>query len=194
MDTTRPEPLPEPDPLPAYRSPEPPRSAAGTGSGTGTGTGTEPGSGSGPRPAWRTSADRFFAGVRSWDVVRPDHDRRIAGVCAGLARRWNMSPTSVRILFVLVGLLTGLGLAAYGVLWLLLPHQDGRIHAQQALDGTFTAGFVGGVVAIVVDHPLGDPWSGSGPWHHSLVPFALVALGIWWLVRRSGTPAAPGPR
>lgn len=140
---------------------------------------------------------RFFDGVRSWGVVRPDEGRWAAGVCAGLARRTGMSPGVVRLLFVLVGLLTGVGLALYGVLWLLLPHPDGRIHAQQLMSGTVTAGAVGGLLAIVADDPLGVGSWHDGPvgWHHGpgLLPLVLVGLAIWWFGtgrHRRGTPGA----
>ena len=59
----------------------------------------------------------------------------------------------VRGLFVLVSLFFGLGQALYGLLWLLLPHPDGRIHAQQALCGAFTAGYFGAVIAVLLGRP-----------------------------------------
>lgn len=45
----------------------------------------------------------------------------IAGVCGGLAEYLEADPTLVRIVFVLVGLLTGIGLLAYIVMWILIP-------------------------------------------------------------------------
>ena len=54
-------------------------------------------------------------------LARPRNDRVIAGVCAGLARRFNMSAGMVRILFVLSMLLPGPQVMAYIVLWILMP-------------------------------------------------------------------------
>lgn len=54
-------------------------------------------------------------------LARPRNDRVIAGVCAGLARRFNMSVGMVRILFVLSMLLPGPQVLAYIVLWILMP-------------------------------------------------------------------------
>ncbi|WP_010146744.1 PspC domain-containing protein [Serinicoccus profundi] len=54
-------------------------------------------------------------------LARPRNDRVIAGVCAGLARRFNMSAGMVRILFVLSMLLPGPQVLAYIVLWILMP-------------------------------------------------------------------------
>jgi phage shock protein PspC (stress-responsive transcriptional regulator) len=132
---------------------------------------------------------RFFDAVRGLGVVRPDDGRWAAGVCAGLARRWGISPMAVRGLFVLVSLLAGVGLAMYGLLWIFLPHPDGRIHAQEVLKGTVTAGFVGAAVATVFGGPFAAaPW-GPGPWHHGpgLFPLILIALVVWWIARRGRT-------
>ncbi|WP_022923573.1 PspC domain-containing protein [Serinicoccus marinus] len=54
-------------------------------------------------------------------LARPRHDRVIAGVCAGLGRRFGMSPTLVRVLFVLSCLLPGPQVLAYLVLWVVMP-------------------------------------------------------------------------
>lgn len=56
-------------------------------------------------------------------LVRP-RDRVIAGVCAGLARRFGLSPTTVRVLFVLSCLLPGPQFVLYLVLWVLLPSEQ----------------------------------------------------------------------
>jgi phage shock protein PspC (stress-responsive transcriptional regulator) len=45
----------------------------------------------------------------------------IGGVCAGLARRFGTSATTMRLLFVLSCLLPGPQIVVYIVLWLLLP-------------------------------------------------------------------------
>jgi phage shock protein PspC (stress-responsive transcriptional regulator) len=49
--------------------------------------------------------------------------RLIAGVCAGLARRFGMSPGVVRLLFVVSILLPGPQVLAYIVLWILMPSE-----------------------------------------------------------------------
>lgn len=56
-------------------------------------------------------------------LVRPRHDRVIAGVCAGLADRFGTSPTLVRLLAVLSVLLPGPQVIAYLVLWLIMPNE-----------------------------------------------------------------------
>jgi phage shock protein PspC (stress-responsive transcriptional regulator) len=56
-------------------------------------------------------------------LVRPRHGRMIAGVCAGLARRFGWSPTGVRVLFLLSCLLPGPQVVVYIVLWVLVPSE-----------------------------------------------------------------------
>lgn len=49
--------------------------------------------------------------------------RVIAGVCSGLAVRFDMSPNVVRLLFVLSCLLPGPQFLAYVVLWVVMPSE-----------------------------------------------------------------------
>lgn len=59
-------------------------------------------------------------------LSRPLHDRVLAGVCAGIARRFGMNPTLVRVLYVVGSALSAAfpGILVYCVLWLLIP-EDG---------------------------------------------------------------------
>jgi phage shock protein C len=56
-------------------------------------------------------------------LVRPQTGRFLAGVCAGLARRFGMKPGVVRLLFVLSILLPGPQVLLYIVLWILMPSE-----------------------------------------------------------------------
>jgi len=55
-------------------------------------------------------------------LVRP-RERVIAGVCAGLARRFGMSPNTVRLLFVISCILPGPQFLIYIALWILMPSE-----------------------------------------------------------------------
>lgn len=46
-------------------------------------------------------------------------DKKLAGVCGGIADYMNLDATLVRAAFILLALFTGVGLIAYLVLWLL---------------------------------------------------------------------------
>ena len=56
-------------------------------------------------------------------LVRPRNDRWIAGVCSGLARRYGMSPNTVRFLFVISTLLPGPQFVIYLIAWLVIPNE-----------------------------------------------------------------------
>ncbi|WP_182525973.1 PspC domain-containing protein [Nocardioides dongkuii] len=62
-------------------------------------------------------------------LVRPRHDRVVAGVCAGVARRFGLTPWTVRLLFLLLLFIPGTQLVIYPVLWLLMP-SEGSAAAQ----------------------------------------------------------------
>jgi phage shock protein PspC (stress-responsive transcriptional regulator) len=59
---------------------------------------------------------------RSQALVRP-RQRVLAGVCAGLARRFDLSPTLVRVLFVASCLLPGPQVLLYVALWVIVPSE-----------------------------------------------------------------------
>jgi phage shock protein PspC (stress-responsive transcriptional regulator) len=58
-------------------------------------------------------------------LVRPQQDRVLAGVCAGLGRRFGLSPWTTRLLFVLVLMvLPGSQILVYPLLWILMPSEE----------------------------------------------------------------------
>jgi phage shock protein PspC (stress-responsive transcriptional regulator) len=54
-------------------------------------------------------------------LSRPHDGRILGGVCAGLARRFGVSPWTVRLLFLLSCLLPGPQFIAYLVMWIVIP-------------------------------------------------------------------------
>ena len=61
---------------------------------------------------------------RSQGLVRPREGRLLAGVCAGLGRRFGLSPWTARILFVVIlMIIPGSQLIIYPILWLLMPSE-----------------------------------------------------------------------
>jgi phage shock protein PspC (stress-responsive transcriptional regulator) len=56
-------------------------------------------------------------------LARPQRGRLLAGVCAGLARRFGVSKTLVRVLFVLSCILPGPQILLYLALWLIMPSE-----------------------------------------------------------------------
>ena len=61
-------------------------------------------------------------GMARQGLVRPVDGRLLAGVCAGLGRRFGIAPVPARLLFVLVlFVLPGSQLLIYPLLWILMP-------------------------------------------------------------------------
>jgi phage shock protein C len=54
-------------------------------------------------------------------LTRPRRGKVIAGVCAGIADRFGLSPFVVRLAFVLSCVLPGPQFIAYLVMWVLMP-------------------------------------------------------------------------
>lgn len=50
----------------------------------------------------------------------PD-DKVIAGVCSGIASYFNIDPVFVRVIFAVFGLMHGIGVVAYIILWIAMP-------------------------------------------------------------------------
>jgi len=61
-------------------------------------------------------------------LYRPRNDRWIAGVCAGLARRFGISSTAMRLIFVISCLLPGPQFLIYLALWILMPSEERYAH------------------------------------------------------------------
>jgi phage shock protein C len=61
---------------------------------------------------------------RRQGLVRPRQGRILAGVCAGLARRFGVNPTLMRILFVVTLIvIPGSQIIVYPILWILMPSE-----------------------------------------------------------------------
>lgn len=97
-------------------------------------------------------------------LVRPREGRMIAGVCAGIAKRWNVDITLVRIGAVALTLLSGVGLAIYLAAWLLTPSTDGPAPVRPGNRGMRWASRLP-VLALIV-----------------IAAIALSAIGhaLWW--------------
>ena len=64
-------------------------------------------------------------------LVRPRQGRVLAGVCAGLGRRFGIAPWPARLLFVLLLMvIPGSQILIYPILWILMPSEQ-TVMAQQ---------------------------------------------------------------
>ncbi|KQW04757.1 hypothetical protein ASC66_13575 [Leifsonia sp. Root4] len=181
--------------------------------------------GSGPATpdfsAYSSSSDRdqhggaphgFFAWLRSLGLQR--QPGWIGGVASGVAARIGIDPIIVRGILVVLAIFAAPVLLFYGVAWLLLPDNDGRIHLQRLLNGDPQPALAG--IAIFVLLGLMTPlnaaaqsvvagnfwttggwfwgWSGSSVIATILNIAALAAITVFvvWLVRRSNSNSRGG--
>lgn len=67
--------------------------------------------------------NRATEGTMGGSLMRSRLDRRIAGVCGGLAQHLGWDSTLIRVLWVCFVLFAGTGVLAYIVLWIVLPEE-----------------------------------------------------------------------
>lgn len=63
-------------------------------------------------------------GVRP--LARDIANKKVAGVCAGLARHLGWDVTILRVIFLALVVLHGFGLVAYIIAWICMPRDDIR--------------------------------------------------------------------
>ncbi|QHD85337.1 PspC domain-containing protein [Gordonia sp. JH63] len=132
---------------------------------------------------------------------RPD-DRTIAGVCTGIAARYRVDPTLVKVAFVVAAFFGGSGLILYLAAWVAFPGA-GRARADALRVDSSRAGHTASHNSM---HGLGNPQvillvvlaivivTSFGPnrtWGSGGLVGAILMLGGWYLLYlRTPTPAA----
>ena len=166
----------------------------------------------GPQPGPQgSSTHRFFDSLRGSGLMRTN-ERWIAGVAGGVAHRFDLDPTLVRCVWVVLSLFAGVGLVLYGLAWAFLPEEsDGRIHLEEALSGRFNAGLAGAIGMTIIGmstfgsgfipnwyvHEAGTAGIAAALW--PLFWLGLIVLAIVFLIRSAqnrsaNRKAARGPR
>lgn len=56
-------------------------------------------------------------------LVRPRAGRKIAGVCAGFAEYFDLDVSLVRLVWLIVGVMTGVGVLSYPIAWIVMPEE-----------------------------------------------------------------------
>jgi phage shock protein PspC (stress-responsive transcriptional regulator) len=70
--------------------------------------------------------------------MRSSTDKKLGGVCAGLADYFDMDPTIIRVIWLLLVICGGTGLLAYIILWIVLPLAPGGVIATSATTSVTT--------------------------------------------------------
>ncbi len=69
-------------------------------------------------------------------LVRPREGRKIAGVCRGFAEFFDLDVTLVRVIWLLVAIMTGVGLLAYPIAWIVMPEEPPALPAPAGTPAT----------------------------------------------------------
>ncbi len=132
-------------------------------------------------------------------MLRRDRDAGwLGGVAAGIARRFGIDVSLVRLAFVVAAAAGGVGFAAYGLGWLLIPAGDSRPARTRIRTGRAAVEVALGtglllVAALLAFRSLGIWFSDAVVW-----PLVLIAAGgalIWrQSLGGSDSPGAEAPR
>lgn len=153
----------------------------------------------------REAGHQIFDWVRTLGVHRPD-EAWAGGVCAAAAQKLGWDTALVRGIGMVAFIVFFSPMALfYGLSWLFLPNSEGRIHAQEALRGSYPGGFWGaGIMTLVGAVNVFTP-NIVGPFAIllNLVIIGLVAWLLWAIFRgyqrdagassHSGRYSAAGP-
>jgi phage shock protein PspC (stress-responsive transcriptional regulator) len=136
-----------------------------------------------------------------WTIRRSTSDAKLAGVCGGVARHWNVDPLLVRVGCVLLALSGGIGLVLYVAGWLLIPAEGSERPVIHDLLGEQASRLSREIWIAIVVIACNISFAVLG----SVTPFgigpALILARIWYFgyyrtkVRKtpSPPPAAPAP-
>lgn len=122
-------------------------------------------------------------------LYRSRTNKMVAGVCGGLGQYFDVDPTIIRLLFVLLVLANGMGVLAYLAMWLIVPEegetsapataQTARAGAEQIAQKAQEVGT--GVKQAMGTHRV-EPATLVGVALLVLgIVFLLQNLNVWWL-------------
>jgi phage shock protein C len=131
-------------------------------------------------------------------LYRSRKDKMISGVCGGIAEYFDVDPVWVRLLTVLIGFTTGVGIIVYLIAWIVIPKNPDQVEgkatqAEVVVDRVAKrverrreghGAFLAGMILIVVGAAL--LLRNFVHWIHlSLVwPILIILVGLFFLLRR----------
>jgi len=68
-------------------------------------------------------------------LIRPLGNRKIAGVCAGMAEYFDLDVSLMRLVWLVVAFTTGIGFLAYLIAWIVMPEEPLALPAPAATQG-----------------------------------------------------------
>jgi len=151
-----------------------------------------------PPPPGPPAPRNYAAYGESRRLTRSVTDRKLGGVCAGLAHYLDMDVSLVRVLAVCSVIFYGLGLLAYLVAWMVIPEGDPGAAPvpppYHRLHRSLTDRKVGGVCGGVAEYLEADPTIIRLIWAVSFFVFGVggVLYLLLWFILPADRPAAAG--
>lgn len=133
-------------------------------------------------------------------LARSEADKMLAGVCGGIAAYLDIDSVFIRLAFVLLAFASGIGLAIYFIMWLVMPRES-IVAASDAvvmqdnikeLKGTISSGAgrlskpaTIGVVLIMLGVYFLLAQLGLAGWLSGAIwPVLIIGGGLYWLWKR----------
>ena len=119
-------------------------------------------------------------------LYRSRSDRMLGGVCGGLGHYFNIDPTLVRLVFVLIGVGTGVGLLLYPLMWIIIPPEDRSVANASETIGEGAREMA--QQAKTLSSSVSSSWHQSDPQAGKFMGGALILLGIILLIQNLHIP------
>lgn len=127
-------------------------------------------------------------------LMRSETDKMIAGVCGGVAAYLGVDPVLVRLAFVVLSLASGVGLAMYIILWIVMPTEsrvppeirimdEGTASNPSAYKTKLGQPATIGIILILLGVFLTLSQWGWAPTF--IWPLVLIGAGLFYLIRRA---------
>lgn len=107
-------------------------------------------------------------------IYRSRTDCTIAGVCGGLGEYFDIDPTIIRILFVLLLFVDGVSLLGYIIAWIIIPKQPLTAVDSSAPPASFGAAVEGAAEPVRKEYP---------GWNKYLPGGILIGIGVFFIIR-----------
>jgi phage shock protein C len=125
-------------------------------------------------------------------LYRSRSQKMIAGVCGGLGEYFDVDPVLIRLLFVVTAFISGVGILAYLVLWIVVPFEGDESPRMDALKRDFDD--ISGRVREYVDSPNAGwmNWANTTPPTAPAQPPTATSEPSATAGTASGAAPAPG--
>ncbi len=138
-------------------------------------------------------------------LVRSRSDRKVAGVCGGIAAYLGIDPLILRIVVVVLTIFGGSGLLLYAAGWLLIPDEGQQFSEIERLIGrdrqrgpsvgaiiVTVIGLIVLVTSLSVGAAFGHGWWLGGPDLWPLVVVGAIVALVWYARRDNHAPVPSG--